>query len=328
MNTSISVIMACYNSEAWLSESIESILKQTYKDFEFIIIDDGSNDGSSDIIQYYAKHDRRIIYIQKENSGLADSLNIGIEMSKGKWIARIDCDDISEPNRLEQQLSYAEKDKKIVFVGCNSLNIDENGTILGSYNYPTAHAQLLSNLKTHKKFPAHSSAFYLSSAVKSINLYRPRVVRSQDWDLWLRLSEIGSLVSCPQQLVRIRQHSHQITHDDQGRKSRIFNRIAVSSFWIRSFNCEDPINAHQDEFDNFYSFVTNFLDKFYIHDSMDFIESINSIRISELSRVFKFIHILKLIFLEFDSFCKYVNYRIFQKNVSKLIALKWCRLHN
>ncbi len=109
----ISVVMAVYNREEYVSRAIESILNQTYKDFEFILVDDGSTDGSSDIIKHYAYKDKRIKYIRQDNSGLAHARNAGANYAQGKYIAFMDDDDISIPERLEKQLRFIENNPKI-----------------------------------------------------------------------------------------------------------------------------------------------------------------------------------------------------------------------
>ena len=103
-NTKISVVMSVFNGENWLKYSVESILNQTFSDFEFIIVDDGSTDSSINILNYYNSIDKRIRIIRKNNTGLADSLNLGINSAKSEWIARIDCDDKSDLTRLENNI--------------------------------------------------------------------------------------------------------------------------------------------------------------------------------------------------------------------------------
>ena len=109
----ISVVMAVYNRKEYVARSIKSILNQTYKDFEFILVDDGSTDNSSDIMKQYAKNDRRIKYIRQNNSGLAHARNTGSNYSQGKYIAFMDDDDISVPERLEKQLKFMENNPEI-----------------------------------------------------------------------------------------------------------------------------------------------------------------------------------------------------------------------
>ena len=129
----ISVIMSCYKSNSkWLEESIKSVILQTFNNFEFIIINDGSNKKDELILKNYKKIDKRIKIINKKiNTGLADSLNLGIKSSKGKWIARVDVDDISDKNRLEKQIKFLEKNPKYIFLGTFSNLINHEGKISG-----------------------------------------------------------------------------------------------------------------------------------------------------------------------------------------------------
>ena len=115
----ISVLLSVYNGDRWLAECIESILNQSFKDFEFLIIDDGSKDKSLSIIKKFAKKDPRIIYFSHANIGLTASLNKGLLVAKGEWVARIDSDDFACKERLEKQIIYAKK-YKLALVGCQS----------------------------------------------------------------------------------------------------------------------------------------------------------------------------------------------------------------
>jgi glycosyltransferase involved in cell wall biosynthesis len=127
----ITVLMPVYNGEDYLRDSIESILSQTYLNFEFIIIDDGSTDSSLEIINSYAKQDKRIIVRKNEhNIGLAKSLNAGIKLAKGRYIARQDADDLSSADRLDIQLSYALSHPQVDLIGSNSYVIDLDGGIV------------------------------------------------------------------------------------------------------------------------------------------------------------------------------------------------------
>ena len=118
----VSVIMHVYNSSEYLIESIESILNQTFRNFELIIINDGSTDESEKIIKSYA--DKRIVFFIQENKGLASTLNRGINQARGNWIARMDADNISYPNRLEEQLKFLINNKACVAVGSNADYVD------------------------------------------------------------------------------------------------------------------------------------------------------------------------------------------------------------
>ena len=189
----ITVLMSCYNAEKWLNSSVSSVLNQTFTDFEFIIIDDGSTDDTLKRIHDFARNDSRIVVLSKSNTGLSDSLNIGIRMAKGHWIARIDADDIFEPMKLEKQVQVIENNSNLVFIGTGLTIIDEFGRKLNTYCYPKSHILLKRNLITARKFPPHASAMYKTSAVQKLGGYRGRISKAEDADLWLRLSEVGEL---------------------------------------------------------------------------------------------------------------------------------------
>jgi len=247
----ITVLMSVFNGENWLSESIESVLNQTFSSFEFIIVDDGSTDSSVAIIRQYQQQDPRIQLITKSNSGLADSLNQGICIARGKWIARLDADDICELNRLERQITFAQHNSDVVFVGSAHSIINSDGKVEGVHYYPTSHAQLLSNLIAIRKYPAHSSALFNAEVVRSLGGYRPRMKRSQDWDLWLRTSEMGNLASLRDPLIRLRYHPEQIS-DIGGTKGQFFySRMAMISYWLRIRGFADPVDASDSNFEIF-----------------------------------------------------------------------------
>lgn len=267
----VSVLLACYNGERWLAEAIESILGQTLQNFEFLIVDDGSDDNSAAIIRQFAERDSRIVVITKPNTGLADSLNVGIGRVRGEWIARIDADDICEPSRLERQLEAARESPDLVFIGTGLVTIDENGRPIKSYSYPKRHAALVRNLRTARKFPPHSSAFYRASAVRSVGGYRVRMKRSQDRDLWLRLSEVGLLAALPEPLVRFRKHPGQISHENGGRTQQIDSRVAMVSFWLRWRGSVDPVSAESEVFDEFRAWVAKRLEQERFHDLSNYI---------------------------------------------------------
>ena len=251
----ISVLMSCYNADKWLSEAIDSVLKQTYGNFEFIIIDDGSTDNTSEIIKKYSDADSRIIFIKKNNTGLADSLNMGISKAKGEWIARLDADDISEPWRLEEQVTLVMKKPDIVFLGSGLSIINEDGAIVKKYKYPSSHQALLSNLNTSQKFPPHSSAFYRTHTARQVGGYRPRIRRSQDRDLWLRLSEVGKLAAIDKPLVRVRKHAGQVSHEEAGRRQLVDSRVSLVSYWLRHLGYSDPVDQDENTFLEFRSWM-------------------------------------------------------------------------
>ena len=204
MAPSITVLMSVFNGGRWLSRSIKSILNQTYIDFEFIIVMDGCTDDSLSIANFFADQDHRIVIYEKPNTGLADSLNYGISHARGDWIVRIDADDVCESDRIEKQTEYLNRYPRVILVGSGLYFLNEDDVTGGVYNYPTTHEKLVSRLVTGRAFFPHSSAVYKASAVRQIGGYRARIRRAEDWDLWLRLSEVGQISCVDYPLVGIR----------------------------------------------------------------------------------------------------------------------------
>lgn len=275
-NPAISVLMSCYNGEKWLGDAIESVLNQSFRDFEFIIVDDGSGDKSPDIMRSYSAGDPRIRIIEKENTGLPDSLNVGIHAAKGEWIARIDADDLCEPNRLEKQLNLAISDPELVLIGSAYHEIDEQGRVYKLQTYPKTHQELKKNLLQKKRFFAHSSAFYRAELIRAEGGYRPRIKKSEDYDLWLRLSDIGKLACIPEPLIRFRSHPGQISHEDAGRRQIADGRVALTSYWVRKWGYADPVEQSEEEFGRFREWVAQNIHKAKLFEYRNFVETVKS----------------------------------------------------
>ena len=200
----VSVLMSVYNGADFLDESIESILKQTFNDFEFIIIDDGSTDESYEIIQSYANKNRQIVVIQNKNRiHLTKSLNNGLKIAKGKYIARQDADDISLPERLQTQITYMENNEDIGILGTSVELID-----VKSKNIRTIKGQSNTNfLKWHLLLSnplIHSSVMLRTELITSNGGYDNTFIKSQDYALWSKLSKISKITQLPNVLVKRR----------------------------------------------------------------------------------------------------------------------------
>ena len=188
----ISVILPVYNGAPYLDEAIKSILSQTYSNFEFIIINDGSTDNSLEIINRYKSIDDRIKVISRENRGLISSLNEGIEKSEGTYIARIDQDDVSLPGRLEAQLNYMLKNH-LDICGGDFTNIDAQNNVLEEHKVPKTESEIIITLATNMPF-AHSCVMIKKSFLSTNNLkyglngYR----NAEDLDLWILMYENGA----------------------------------------------------------------------------------------------------------------------------------------
>ena len=238
--------MPCFNAESFIDESITSILQQSFTDFELILINDGSTDKTLDIIRHYASSDARIVVIDKENSGQTDSMNVGIIKSQGRFIARLDNDDIAFPDRLKEQVTYMRKSPDVVLLGTCAFEIDEFGEIIKAEDYPN-NQSLLKNLIKLKRFFSHSSAMFRSSIVKRIHGYNPRIQIAQDYDLWLRLSEIGKIACLNKRLVKIRNHSTNFSKIGDSLRKMTSEVIAVNVCYLLRINgAPDPSLFKED----------------------------------------------------------------------------------
>lgn len=232
--------MSCYNASSWLAEAIDSVLAQTFGNFEFVLVDDGSTDETWSIIQNYHDRDERIVAITKKNTGLADSLNLGITHAKGKWIARLDADDLCESTRLEEQVNFVRNHPEVVLLGTGFLEVDEKGRVVKEHRYPSSHSRLVRNLERLQRFFPHSSAFYRTEIVKQVKGYSSRIHRAEDYRLWLELSLRGEISCLIKPLVRIRKHTGQISHEDNGRRQLCDAIAATTCHFLRKFNYKDP----------------------------------------------------------------------------------------
>ena len=206
----ISVLMSVYNGEPFLRKSIESILSQTFTNFEFILIDDCSSDNSSSIIEYYAQKDDRIKYIQNpKRFQLTRSLNVGLEIANGKYIARQDADDISLPNRLQSQLKFMKTNIKVGVLGTSAEYIDEKDETILISRRPTNKTFLKWKLLFGNPL-IHSSIMFNSELVRSLGGYNPKFIRSQDYELWSKCSDLTDISQLPDILIKHRRHSKSI----------------------------------------------------------------------------------------------------------------------
>jgi glycosyltransferase involved in cell wall biosynthesis len=322
MSVPITVLMSVYNGERFLKESILSILNQSFKDFEFIIIDDGSTDNSKNILKEFSILDKRIRLINKKNSGLTKSLNLGISMARGEWIARIDDDDISAPQRLEIQYSYAKLNKSLALIGSNFTLINLLGSESKFCKYPRQHNQLKELLIKKKKCFPHSSFFINSKIVKKINGYNERIKRSQDYELCLRLIEAGEINCIQKPLVKIRKHSFQVSHENNGLRQIVDSHVALIGFLLKNKGFKNPLSITSSDilFKEFYNFVSNnkYLNAFFKYQNLQ--KKLKSYLLD--LNLFEFIKLLikSLNFLFFYFFFYLVN-----KNIELKILNEWIK---
>lgn len=204
-NLMVSVIMATFNEPVrYIKESIESILNQTFTNFEFIIIDDSTNPETIEAINSYAEDDRIIIIREKSRMGFTRALNEGLKMAKGQFIVRMDGDDISLKDRLEKQLEYLISHKEIDILGGNMLIINESGTVVSQRNYPTNGLSLQFSA-IFRSPVAHPTVMFRRSIVENHLFYDETFTKAEDTEYWFRLRNKGfTIANLPVNLLRFR----------------------------------------------------------------------------------------------------------------------------
>ena len=217
MTPAVSILMPVYNCADYLAEAIESMLRQTYSDFELIILDDGSTDHSRQIVERFSDH--RIVYhCNEHNLGLAENLNVGLDLAKGSYIARMDGDDISLPTRLETQVKYLEEHPEVDLCSCGM-------QMFGADDKTWIREQDTERVKVTALFFSpilHASSVWRRASFERYALrYRQSAFPAEDYDLWCRALSCGlKLVNMPEVLYRYRIHGVQVTKTDNRNLAR------------------------------------------------------------------------------------------------------------
>ena len=240
----ISVVMPVYNSAKYLPLAIESILDQTYSNFEFIIIDDGSTDASWDIIRRYSLKDKRIKAKRNpSNQGICRTLNRGLSQAKVGYIARMDSDDWSYPDRLEKQLAFMKSHPKVVICGGNIEVCDSNLKVKNYRNYPTSDKKIREKMLRLNPF-AHPAVLFRMDAFHKTNGYNPDLSGVEDYDLYFRIGKYGKFANISEKVLKLRTHPDSIS-------SRTISKQARLNLYVR-------IKAITE-----YGYVMSFIDKVY-----------------------------------------------------------------
>jgi len=237
----ISVILPVYNSGEYLEECIDSILNQTFGNFELIIVYDKSNDNSKEIIEKYLKVDKRIIFIENEKkSGHPAAINKGLGIARGRYIAKMDSDDISMPNRLEREYLFLENNKDYFLIGSNAIRIDENGKYLEAIKFKKD-----IDIENFEKFTPfiHTSIMFRNTKTR----YREKFRLSEDTDFYLRALSMGLKIgNIDETLVKYRMRTTNICMTNWPR-GQIFRDIALKFYYQRIENGTDQYDKLNEE---------------------------------------------------------------------------------
>jgi glycosyltransferase involved in cell wall biosynthesis len=203
----VSVIIPAWNAQRYLAEAVESILAQTFEDFECIVVDDGSLDRTAHVIADFARRDGRVRCVQIPHGGIVEALNAGLHAARGELIARMDADDICLPERFAKQIDFLDLHPQCVAVGSKVTLVDPYGSPLWDIEVKTEHEQIESELLGGNGWALfHPTAIIRKSAMSQIGGYRAEYQWSEDIDIFLRLAEVGRLANIPEALLRYRQH--------------------------------------------------------------------------------------------------------------------------
>jgi len=236
--SSISVLMPVYNAEKYIEAAVDSILKQTFTDFEFIIINDGSTDGTLDILQRYARQDSRIRLISRENKGLVATLNEGLALAKAPLIARMDADDIALENRLYMQKSYMDDHGEVVCIGSRARIIDDRGRFLILTNTKIGHKEVEKSALQGCTPIMHPTAMMLTKAVNQVGGYQQSNYPAEDLALWIQLSELGRIDNIADVLLEYRIHDNSITTTAHNLQLQKLREISEKACKKRGLNLE------------------------------------------------------------------------------------------
>ena len=236
----VSVVMSVFNGEKYLHEAINSILQQTFTDFEFIIVDDGSTDSTCRIIQSY--NDPRIILISRENKGMGVSLNEAILSANGIYIARQDADDVSQLDRLEAEVFFLRNNPKYVAVGSWFEQFNESGS-LGINRTPVMDSLVRLRLVWGTCF-GHGSVMFLRQTAIDAGLYRQAMWPADDYDLWTRLALLGYMTNIPKVLYRYRMHAESASEKHSSKQRQLAKEISLS--YALKFRRNDLGSIHHD----------------------------------------------------------------------------------
>jgi len=222
--------MSVYNGGEYLRDAVESILTQSFRDFEFIIIDDGSTDGSWDIITGYAAVDKRVVTLKNpENIGLTRSLNKGLAEARGAYVARQDADDISMPHRLAREAAFLDTQYDTVLVTGNMLRLDEQGNEHPMMDRTMPSSLVAWNQVFRNMISPHSAVMFRKDTVQGIGGYNEEYRYSQDYELWSRLMDRGRLVILPDILLKWRNHAGNISGNYGGFQKELGYSVAIDT---------------------------------------------------------------------------------------------------
>ena len=220
----VSIILSAYNREKYIKKAIQSVLDQTYKNIELIIIDDGSTDGTKDVVGPYLVHPW-VRYIYQKNKGVSVARNNGIKISAGKYIAILDSDDFwCDKDKLKKQIDFLEKNEDYVLVGGGIIKIDKTGKELARRLLPQSDEEIRKLVLMGPIF-VHSTVVFRKKSWAQAQGYDEKLVYCEDWDLWLKFGKIGKFYNFQEYFVCYMQWENNISNHNALRNLKIADKL-------------------------------------------------------------------------------------------------------
>lgn len=209
----ISVVMPVFNGQRFLAQAMDSLLAQSFTDFEVVAVDDGSTDETPEILRGYAKRDGRIRVIHGDHAGISAALNRGIEASTHEWVARIDADDVASPDRFSKQIAAARSNPDVVIWGSYANHVDANGRVLGLSKCGPTSVDEFRKLRGAGEdcYVIHPTSMLRKDVVQKVGGYDSRFNFCEDFELFDRMAEHGAVVALPEPLLLYRIHATSIS---------------------------------------------------------------------------------------------------------------------
>lgn len=225
----ISVVMPAYNAEDFIAEAIESVLKQTYTEFEFIIVNDGSKDNTAQIVREFMKRDGRIHFIEKTNGGVSDALNVGINHAQFDWVAIVHADDMIAPERIQRQLEMAEKYPEVVIWGTGLYHVSSSSKILSAWHVGPTSIEECHKLRQQGEViqAIHSTVLMKRDIVLKVGGYDSNFKVAEDIELFDRMLEYGPLVTIPDPLTYYRIHGSSLTMQNYAKQQKFVDYVVL-----------------------------------------------------------------------------------------------------
>ncbi len=230
MTPAVSVLLPVYNAQRYLPAAVESVLGQTFRDFELIAVDDGSTDRSLEILRKYEAADPRVRIISRPNAGLVASLNEALTIARGAFIARMDADDICLPHRFQRQMDYLAAHPDCVLLGSHVVIMDQDGALIGQMPDIAFGHDNIDDALLRRGWPmVHPTVMMRADALRKAGAYRAETWPYEDHDLFLRMAEVGRVENLPEVLLNYRKHSASISAQSSSNRDAIVVNVIVEA---------------------------------------------------------------------------------------------------